>query len=272
MVIVVSAGITDTGRKRSGNEDAMLLDDKHGLYIVADGMGGHLAGEVASRLVVETIKGHMEGGYDDAEQPVGFDETLSREANRLLFGTQLANRTVRHSSTTDESCRGMGSTVSAVYLADDTLIAANVGDSPIYLINDGAIELLSVIHTVTAEQEAVNPEGAKRFGKQYRHVLTRAMGTEETVNADICEVQLFKGNIVVIGSDGLTDRVQPEEIRDIVVKYEPARACQVLVDLANERGGDDNITVIVVKVKEIKPKKGTISALLSRIIGGMGAK
>jgi len=254
MIEIESAGITDRGKKRKANEDSLFLADSLGLYVVADGMGGHVAGEVASKLVVETIedyikKSRMNGGQPD---PVYFDKILSPAANQLLAGIYTSNKAVLEASRDNKSYRGMGSTVSAVYLTDGTLIAANVGDSPIYLIRDGKIKLLSVPHTVLAEQTALNPANAAKLGMEFRHVLTRAMGTEESVKADIYEIQCFKNDILVISSDGLSDKASPEEIRLLVDGNGSEAACQSLVDLANARGGDDNITAIVLKVKTVK--------------------
>lgn len=263
MIVVESAGISDVGIKRSGNEDSMFLDDEHKLYVVADGMGGHQAGEVASGLVVDTIRDYMQRFHEDdnVEELEDVDETLSKEANRLLSSVHLANLGVNKVSHTKESYRGMGATVSAVYFVDDTLIIANVGDSPIYLIHNGRIELLSVLHTVIAEQEALDPEGAKNLGREFRHMLTRAMGIQETVEPDICEIPIFKGDVVVISSDGLSDKVNPEEILDVVKREKTDRACQTLVNMANERGGDDNVTVIVLKAK--KHGKGRLGELIT---------
>ena len=271
MVIVESAGITDVGRKRKGNEDAFLLDDDLKLYVVADGMGGHQAGEVASTLVVETIRGHMKRfeKEGDVDGPVDNDQILSKEASQLLSCIQMANRGVHQASCSNEIYRGMGTTVSAVYFTDETLMAANVGDSPIYLVHDGSLELLSVPHTVMAEQAALDPDGAERLGLQFRHMLTRAVGIEETVQPDICEIQYFGGDILVISSDGLCDKVSPEEILGVVNKEQPDRACRLLVDLANERGGDDNVTVIVLKIKKVRHERGGIIGLISRIGQGL---
>ena len=254
MIVIESAGITDRGKKRQANEDALFLEDTLGLYVVADGMGGHLAGEVASRLVVETVGDYIKSykKYPDNENPTYCDETLSQEANRLLSGIHLSNKVVHEAALGNSSYRGMGSTVSAVYFTDATLIAANVGDSPIYLIRDGNIKLLSVPHTVIAEQAALNPENAEKLDKAFRHVLTRAMGTEESVKADIYEIQCFKDDILVISSDGLSDKASPQEIQQLVDGNESDAACRRLVHLANDRGGDDNITAIVLKVKMVK--------------------
>ncbi|MBT8366666.1 MAG: protein phosphatase 2C domain-containing protein, partial [Deltaproteobacteria bacterium] len=218
MIVIESAGITDIGKKRQGNEDALFFDDALGLYVVADGMGGHRAGEIASKLVVDTISEYIlqsRNNGDPAEKN-NSDKTLSLEANRLLCGIQLSNKVVHNASLENDACRGMGSTVSAVYFANGTLIAANVGDSPIYLIRDGKIKLLSVLHTVLAEQAALNPENAQKLGMEFKHVLTRAMGTEDSVKADIYEIQCFKDDILVISSDGLSDKASPEEIMKLV--------------------------------------------------------
>jgi protein phosphatase len=253
MIEIESAGITDRGKKRKGNEDSLFLEDSLGLYVVADGMGGHQAGEVASRLVVETIENYIKSSRENAaaETPIGCDKGLSLEASRLLAGIHESNKAVLEAARGNSSYRGMGSTISAVYLTGGTLIAANVGDSPIYLIRDGNIKLLSVPHTLLAEQESVDPENARKLGREFRHVLTRAMGTEESVKADIYEIQCFKKDMLVISSDGLSDKASPEEIRRLVDAHGPEAACRRLVDLANGRGGDDNITAIVLKVKTI---------------------
>ncbi|UCG07123.1 MAG: serine/threonine-protein phosphatase, partial [Desulfobacterales bacterium] len=233
MIIVESAGISDIGKKRTQNEDSLFFDDTMGLYVVADGMGGHLAGEIASRLVVETIRDFIKQrkGNDQTEEVLESDNGLSKEANHLLSGIKLSNRIVHQTSLNNESYRGMGSTVSAVYFTNETFIIANVGDSPIYLIRDGRIELLSVIHTVFAEQTARDPEYADLIGNEFKHVLTRAMGVDESVHAHIHETPVYKNDILVISSDGLSDKASPEEILRVVVKNSSDKACQDLVDL-----------------------------------------
>jgi protein phosphatase len=155
----------------------------------------------------------------------------------------------------------MGSTVSAVYFSDGTFIVANVGDSPIYLIRDGKIELISVLHTVLAEQAAINPENAEKLGREFRHVLTRAMGTENSVKSYIYEIQCFKDDILVISSDGLSDKASPDEILKLVNQSGMDTVCQKLVNLANDRGGDDNVTTVVLKVKTIKNIRLNLSRL-----------
>ena len=265
MVVIESAGITDVGRKRTNNEDSLFIDKDQNLYVVADGMGGHQAGEVASKLVVETIRDYMKRFEEDdnAEELEDTDESLSKEANRLLSGIQLANRGVYHVASNQEKYKGMGSTLSAAYFTDDALILANVGDSPIYLIHNESIELLSVTHNVISEQMAIDPEAAQKIGAQYRNLLTRAMGIEETVLPDISEIPYFQGDKLVISSDGLTDLVDPDEILDVIINGKPEKACKTLVDLALDRGGHDNITVITLHVKAVKHQSGGIMGAIS---------
>ena len=265
MVVIESAGITDVGRKRTNNEDSLFINEDQNLYVVADGMGGHLAGEVASKLVVETIRDYMQRFEEDdnAEELEDADESLSKEANRLLSGIQLANRGVYHIASNKEKYKGMGSTLSAAYFADDALIIANVGDSPIYLIHNGSIEQLSVTHNVISEQMVIDPEAAQKIGAEYRNLLTRAMGIEETVLPDISEIPYFRGDKLVISSDGLTDLVDPDEILDVIINEKPETACKTLVDLALDRGGHDNITVITLNVKAVKHQSGGIMGAIS---------
>ncbi|MCJ7772097.1 MAG: protein phosphatase 2C domain-containing protein [Desulfobacterales bacterium] len=269
MVVIESAGITDIGKKRTNNEDALFLDDTMKLYLVADGMGGHQAGEIASNLVVETITGYMKNRFTREDDFINYDKTLSLEANRLLSGIILSNRKVYEASQSNENYRGMGSTISALYFSTNTLITANVGDSPIYLIHNGAINLLSVPHTMVAEQESLFPKGTANFGDEFRHILTRAIGIEKNVNADICEMQYYQGDIIVIGSDGLSDKLKPDEIMKIVKNETPDNACTSLMTLANDRGGDDNITTIVVKIKKVLNKKKGIKHFFSKLTNAL---
>lgn len=244
---VESAGLTDTGRKRDINQDAFFLNDRAGLYIVADGMGGHKAGDVASRMVVETLRDSLTG---PEKIPVSdySDAALSTEANRLQSAIQLANRNVYKASRKHDDFRGMGTTVSAVYISGDTIIGANVGDSPIYLIHRNQINEISESHTLAAENTMSGPNGESRPDEAAHHILTRAIGVDETVTAHICEIHRFSGDILVIGSDGLSNKVSREEINAAAQSMPPPKACRHLVALANERGGEDNITVLIAKI------------------------
>lgn len=246
MIHVQTAGLTDVGKKRDGNEDAYFIDDARQLYVVADGMGGHLAGEVASGLVVEMLKSFFERG-DGASITIG-DNALSPDANQLAQGIREANKAVRDRSQSSSEYRGMGSTLAAAYFTDRTAIVANVGDSPIYLVHDGTIELVSVMHTVAAEIAATRPERMHMIDENILHMLTRAMGSADDVASDISELQCFKNDVFVLCSDGLSNKVTMDEIARCVTERSPQDACRYLVDVANERGGEDNITAVIIKV------------------------
>jgi len=254
MIKIESAGLTDVGQKREGNEDAYLIDDDHQYYLVADGMGGHLAGEVASNIVVNTFENFLRNGATEPFPEI--DNTLCAEGNRLMGLMIKANDMVYRRSREDENCRGMGSTASAVCFTGTTLVAANVGDSPTYLIRDKEVELISFTHNVENEQAAIDPERVKQLDPKVLKMLSRAIGVAADVSPEACETPCFAGDRVVICSDGLSNLVGPEEIAEKVVQNRPEAACRILVDLANERGGTDNITVIVLEIKEVNRAGG----------------
>ena len=273
MFDIESAGLSDTGRKRKDNEDTLLVDDGLGLYLVADGMGGHRAGEIASRLVVESMRGYIQRCRNgEATSETGpADTTLSAGANQVLAGILLSNRVVYDAANGTTDYRGMGTTLAVLFFNDRTLVAANVGDSPIFLVHKDRLERLSVPHTVSAESEAANLFGVEQLGAEFSHVLTRAMGVKATVEANICEVPCFTGDILVICSDGLTDMVATEEILATVTRHPAAEACRELVDLANDRGGTDNISVIVLKIKKKTDGEGRIKGILSKVSEGLSS-
>ena len=274
MYTIESAGLSDIGKKRKDNEDALIVDDDMGLYVVADGMGGHRAGEIASKLVVESICNYIKSAREGrmAEGSGNVDQTLSSAANLVLAGIALSNKVVYDNARNNKNYHGMGSTISVLYVNNGTLVAANVGDSPIFLMHKGQIETLSVMHTVLAEHAAANPDGADQIGAEYHHVLTRAVGADSTVQANICEVPYFKGDKLVISSDGLTDLVTPEEILAVVATTPPTTACQTLVKMANDRGGTDNITVIVLQINRQSNGNGKFKNLIIRVFDKLFGK
>lgn len=257
------AGATDVGKRRAANEDAYCLDDDLQLYMVADGMGGHKAGEVASQMTLDTICQFMRHtpGEEDEEPESSPDQTLSEAANRLLNGIRIANRGVYEVSRQKSAYEGMGTTLSAVLFTQDTVVAANVGDSPIYLIHQDKIQQISVPHTVLAEHAALYPNGENQLDETYGHMLTRAMGVENGVRPDISELPFFEGDTLIIGSDGLSLKVSPEEILETALSNHSAKTCQKLIDMANDRGGEDNITVVVAKVRGSRKRTGPIRSM-----------
>lgn len=249
MIGRIAAGFSDVGKKRKGNEDAFLVEDDLGLYVVADGMGGRNAGEVASRLVIDTLGRTIRtlSGTENLNAVMTPLPDLSESANRLVYSVLLANKKTHEHALAHPECKGMGSTLSAVYLSNDKLIICNVGDSPIFLFRDGKAETLSNPHTVMAEQEALAPNGDFKLDKQYLHMLTRAMGIGQTVQPDVKEISHRPGDVLVICSDGLSDKAFPDEIAEIALEQDPEAACRELIAMANDRGGEDNITVVVLK-------------------------
>ncbi len=267
-----SAGISDVGKKRRINQDVCYMNDGAGLYIVADGMGGQQAGDVASRVAVDTLLGWygLEGRESCGfEQLPHQDSLLSEQADRLVAGIQAANSAVLEKARTHSHLAGMGTTMSAVRITCNTVIVANVGDSPVFLVRDGKIETLSVPHSLSAKCPADN----ELFGNA-KHMLTRAVGVEEEVRVDSCEIQGYENDIVVLCSDGLSNVVQPDTIRQVAGDCSPDEACARLVELANENGGPDNITVVVVRINAMGPEKKHWFASLKKwfITGDQGLK
>ena len=270
MFQIESAGLSDIGRKRQINQDYFLLNDQLNLFLVADGMGGHQAGEVASQLVVESIQKFFltNPQLPDASDSAQADPSLSPEANRLREAIRYANQQVYQASATHRSYKGMGSTLAAVQFVDQTFIAANVGDSPIYLVHEESIETLSIPHTLVAEQSDMHPDDLSVVGPEFQHMLTRGMGVEETVKPDICESPCFSGDRLVLCSDGLSNKVTPDEILELTLSQKAEGACESLVNLANQRGGDDNITVILLHVNTQKSLWQRLAHWMTNIAGG----
>ena len=250
--MVQAAGFSDIGKVRKVNEDCFLLNEPIGLYVVADGMGGHRGGEVASRLAVKTIDAYMAAAADKStvERNMLSADGASEASQRLRQSIYLANREIYKQSLKESAFRGMGTTVSALYLTGDTIITANVGDSPIYLLRNGEIENLYTPHTLLHERKKIPKSMEGKFSKgKLAHILTRAVGIRSDVGVDYVETQCFTDDIIVLCSDGLSGKIAREEIRDLVYQNDSDAACKKLTDLANQRGGEDNITVIVVRVQ-----------------------
>ncbi len=232
-------------------------------------MGGHLAGEVASSLVVETMGAALKRYLKEGAQlvPSESDDSLSTEANILLTSIREANAAVYNDAQTSLNRRGMGSTVACVLCTDYTIISANVGDSPIYLIRDGRIAPLSKMHTVEAELSVIDPEKALHIDRRYQSMLTRAVGTEEVVWPDVYETQFFDDDCIVICSDGLSNKVTSDEMLDIVMSNSPEEACRLFVGLANGRGGEDNITVIVLRLRKQDQRFSGLTRFFGKLFG-----
>ncbi len=262
-MLIKASGISDVGLKREGNEDFFSTDDTVGLYIVADGMGGHLAGEVASRIAVEMInKSLMKWigeGTPEEELFGNPDSSLTARGNYILSSIRLANRVVYELALEKEQYHGMGTTAVVLFVSPSLIVAANVGDSRIYMLRNGHIERLSKDHTIVAEQVEMGIMSAEEAeNSPLRHVLTRNLGSAEHVEPDIFELEPSENDRYILCSDGLTDLVADEEIRAMAEEeHEPQKLCHRFVELVTQRGAHDNTTVVSVFLEGLKrPNEG----------------
>jgi protein phosphatase len=254
MAAIQAYGLTDVGRKRKHNEDAFALDVTEGLFIVADGMGGHAAGEVASKITVETIGEFIAATRqkEEATWPFKYNHELDFNSNRLAVAIEKANERVMAAVAAQPWLKGMGTTVVAGLLNEKILSLAHVGDSRAYLFRDGQLSRLTDDHSWVHEQVTagiLTEEEAKTH--PLKNVVTRALGGGPSVAPDLQELIFSPGDRYLFCSDGLTTMVGDDEICDNAATVrEPQPLCQKLVDLANEKGGVDNITVVVVDIVE----------------------
>ena len=252
---ITCEALSDVGRKRKGNEDALFLNEHQKLYVVADGMGGHAAGEVASRVAVDAIAEFVEltGGNQEITWPFGLDDSISYEGNRLKTAVRHANSRVLEATRESAEYEGMATTVAAVLVDGDVANLAHVGDSRIYVWSAGEITLLTRDHSWVNEQienGAISPEQARSH--PLRNVVTRALGGRSDLVVDIQSRRMAEGDMLLLCSDGLTTMVPDDEIARVLGESggDVADAAQALVGLANERGGEDNITVVLLKFEE----------------------
>jgi protein phosphatase len=251
-VRITCQALSDVGRKRKGNEDALFLNEQQRLYVVADGMGGHAAGEVASRVAVDAIAEFVEltGGNQEITWPFGLDDSISYEGNRLKTAVRHANSRVLEATRESAEYEGMATTVAAVLVDGDVANLAHVGDSRIYVWSEGEIQLLTRDHSWVNEQienGAISPEQARSH--PLRNVVTRALGGRPDLVVDIQSRRMAVGDMLLLCSDGLTTMVPDDEIARVLgeSKGDVSDAVKTLVGLANERGGEDNITVVLLK-------------------------
>ncbi len=259
---VTSTGLTDVGRKRETNQDSLLIDDELRLYVVADGMGGHAGGETASRLAVETLEKKLRAARDNGSAP--FDEkveiTQSSLPEPFREAVEAACYTIFHAAREQPHLQGMGTTVTALLLNESTepravdAFLAHVGDSRVYLIRNALVQQVSEDHSLVNEQikaGVITAEEAKQ--SRFKNIITRSVGFEEDVLVDVMGLWAEPGDVFVMCSDGLSNLVQENEILEHVRSHAGDKIEDLprrLVDLANERGGDDNVTVLIVRIDE----------------------
>ncbi len=244
------SALSDVGRKRQSNEDAFFFDDRLGLYVVGDGMGGHAAGEIASQEAVETVYGMVKRGIGNLHEladPLVEDDV--RASCRLMESSiQAATYMVFSMAEMDRGKSGMGTTLSAMLILGEYAVTAQVGDSRIYKINGDHVEQLTEDHTLIAwqlKQGLITPQEAKK--SPHRNVITRAVGNRDYVQVDTGIVKLSAGDRFLLCSDGLHGYLRDADVAPTVA-LQGAAAVKRFIDIANERGGKDNITAILVEL------------------------
>jgi len=252
---MTSVSISDVGRKRKSNEDSYYASDEQGLYVVADGMGGHAAGEVASHTAVQTIEEFIKLTSTDQEitWPFGLDETLSLSGNRLKTAIRYANRRLLDATRERSDYEGMATTVVAVLGEGRRANIAHVGDSRVYLIREGALTRLTSDHSWVNEQVLsglIDLEQARTH--PLRNVVTRALGGKEDLQVDLQVLELADRDLLLLCSDGLTSMVSDEEILGILQASgdDMQEASRELIAAANRSGGEDNITAVLIRCQK----------------------
>jgi protein phosphatase len=262
-VRIVCGGASDVGRVRSNNEDCYRMVEPLHLFVVSDGMGGEAHGEVASALAVETIVQHCkESESDPATSLYGSPQPgLSDRTRRLASAVHLANRKIFQAAEEHSEQHGMGATLTAAWIDDGRLSVAHVGDSRAYLLRSGALQQLTNDHSLVAEQVRRGIlTAAEADQSEMQSVLLRALGTHAEVDVDADEHPLFPGDILLLCSDGLTRMLtEPEIAGTLQVETNPQKAADKLIELANDNGGADNVTVLVVRLE--KDSRGWLSWL-----------
>ena len=250
---ISARGLTDVGQRRDHNEDALLVDEALKLFVVADGMGGHAGGGTASRLAVETIQNALRAARDKAPEKFSGQHSIedSPLPDILKAAVEEACSVIFNAAQSDPELNGMGTTVTAAAIDGRCAFVAHVGDSRCYLVRDRRIYQVSEDHSLVSEQlkaGAISADEARR--SRFRNIITRSVGFEQDVQVDLLGLDLSAGDTLVICCDGLSNLVEDPEILQIVEGSTLDEAPARLVTLANERGGDDNITVAVVRVKD----------------------
>jgi PPM family protein phosphatase len=245
------AGQTDVGRKRSHNEDNFAIFSEYGLYIVADGMGGHASGEVASKMAIDSMQEFFAATSDDPERtwPYKMDRSKGYEENRLITGVKLSNLRIYETAQKNSKQRGMGTTLCALFAVEDGIYVAHVGDSRAYRIREGKIEQLTEDHSLLNDyrkMKKLSPEEIENF--PHKNVIVRALGMKDTVKVDTRYETPKARDTILLCSDGLSGPVSDAQMLEIVdSSSDLPTATRRLIEAANQGGGPDNITCILAR-------------------------
>jgi len=247
---VLSKGHSDVGRKREDNQDSFLIDEELGLFVVCDGMGGHAGGQTASRIAVETIDKTLRAARDGATNPFAQAAALSESAipDALRVAVEGACLAIFRAAQQDPKLQGMGTTASALVLHGSNAFVGHVGDSRVYLVRGDLIQQISEDHSLVNEQiKAGMITADEARNSRFKNIITRSVGFEEEVAVDVMGLVVEPDDVFVVCCDGLSNLVDDRTIRDTVRSLPLTDVPARLVELANDAGGDDNITVIAVK-------------------------
>jgi serine/threonine protein phosphatase PrpC len=251
------AGRSDVGRVRPSNEDNFGYDQKLGIFVVCDGMGGHAAGEIASQIAVDTMLAYFREHSPNVEDNAFLDDAPVG-ARLLAEAVKKANDAILNYAEEHKNTTGMGTTLVAARFSDGVFSIANVGDSRIYLFREGQLLQLTEDHSLVMEQVRrgmLTLEEAKRSSVQ--NIITRALGTDENTLPDLGEFPAQDGDILLLTTDGVLRHVADQEMNTILLQLPSLEAaCQTLIDAANEGGGEDNATCVLVRVRKEKPVDG----------------
>jgi len=246
--VIQAAGMTDIGLVRKNNEDNFGYDLRCGIFVVCDGMGGQQAGELASKIAVDTVLGYFVEPPDTTTDGVSRFEGVSRRAADLGAAIQLANHSIHEAGARDITIAGMGSTIVAVVVEGNQFSIANVGDSRIYLIRKNEVAQLTQDHSLVMEQVRrglMTLEEAETSKMQ--NVIVRALGTDDTVEPDLADHEFTPEDVLMLCSDGLSRYVKEDRMAEAVNQESLDKACSDLIEAAKEGGSDDNITCLLIR-------------------------
>ncbi|NNB92105.1 Stp1/IreP family PP2C-type Ser/Thr phosphatase [Corallococcus exiguus] len=245
------AGSTHVGMKRNHNEDNYLVLPEENLMVVADGMGGHSSGEIASRIAVDELGEffRLTSKDQDATWPFKMDKQRNYDENRLATGIKLANARIFERATVDTKYKGMGTTIVSVHFAENGVYVGHVGDSRVYFFRGGILQQVTEDHSLLNDYlkaKKLTPEEIENF--PHKNVIVRALGMKEQVQVDVTRVDPLENDVFLLCSDGLSGMITDAQMQDILSRTpELEKACGQLIDLANAAGGNDNVTCVLAR-------------------------
>ncbi|HSP77735.1 MAG TPA: Stp1/IreP family PP2C-type Ser/Thr phosphatase [Myxococcaceae bacterium] len=245
------AGHTHVGMKRNHNEDNFLVLPDENLCCVADGMGGHSSGEIASKIAVEELAEffRMTSRDQDSTWPYKMDKSRNYDENRLATGIKLANKSIYDKASSDLKYKGMGTTIVSLHFTNGTAYVGHVGDSRVYFFRQGVLKQLTEDHSLLNDYlkaKKLTPEEIENF--PHKNVIVRALGMKETVVVDVGRVEPQQGDVFLLCSDGLSGMVSDQQMQELLTRTpELEKACMQLIDMANAAGGNDNVTCVLAR-------------------------